>query len=60
MSARAFTFSRYSVERILEEAFTLFSTVALIPMEALARAYASYLSESVPGSSSQFQRDLPA
>ena len=37
-SASAFTFSRYSVERICEEAFTLLMTVPLMPMEALARA----------------------
>ena len=36
ISANAFTFCRYSVERIWGEAFTLFSTVPLMPMEALA------------------------
>lgn len=35
---QCFYFSRYSVERICEEAFTLLMTVPLMPMEALARA----------------------
>ena len=60
MSANAFTFCKYSAERILGSAFTLFNTVPLIPMEALARAYALYLSERVFGSFFQFQSDCPA
>ena len=60
MSASTFTFSKYSRESIRASAFTLFRTVPLIPIDALARAYSSYSGRIFPGSSSHFQRDLPA
>ena len=41
-SAMAFTFSRYSAVNIWGDAFTLFRTAPLIPIEALARAYSCH------------------
>jgi len=43
--------------RIEGLAFTLFNTVPLIPMDALASAYSLYLGEMISGSSSHFQME---